>query len=195
MASKWPWLIFTMLSYPPPNSTCPHTDMHTQTDGDYTKRVVTPFGTTRLKTVKCLTNELSEKEVSRPPSVLSMVGPNKHLKFPCAVSTRVFDAPFCSKVEHQKWGLVWYIGMRLKLFQWDLIVGVCLFLGRDFYTGEYGGWLHGIPKVCLYFGVVFFTLFQVPNHTQNRPSSCNVDTAIWTGISRVKSPLNKKAGA
>ncbi len=52
MASKWPWLIFTMLSWgaPPPNSTCPHT--HIQTDGDYTKHVVTPFGTTRLKIIK-----------------------------------------------------------------------------------------------------------------------------------------------
>ena len=29
MAWKWPWLIFTMLSNPPPlDSTCPHTDMH-----------------------------------------------------------------------------------------------------------------------------------------------------------------------
>ncbi len=34
---------------PPSNSTCPHTDIHIQTDGDYTKCVVTPFGTTRLK--------------------------------------------------------------------------------------------------------------------------------------------------
>ncbi len=34
---------------PPPNSTCPHTDMHIQTDGDNTKHVVIPFGTTRLK--------------------------------------------------------------------------------------------------------------------------------------------------
>ncbi len=33
----------------PLNSTCPHTDMHIQTDGDYTKRVVTSFRTTRLK--------------------------------------------------------------------------------------------------------------------------------------------------
>ena len=37
----------------PPPATCPHTDMHIQTDGDYTKRVVTPFGTTRLKMVEC----------------------------------------------------------------------------------------------------------------------------------------------
>ncbi len=54
MAWKWPWLIFTMLSYPPPkkNSTCLHTDMHIQTDGDYTKHVVTPFKTTHLKNGK-----------------------------------------------------------------------------------------------------------------------------------------------
>ncbi len=35
---------------PPANSTCPHT--HIQTGGDYTKRVVTPLGTTRLKTLE-----------------------------------------------------------------------------------------------------------------------------------------------
>ncbi len=34
-----------MLSYPPPLTQ----HVHIQTDGDYTKRVVTPFGTTRLK--------------------------------------------------------------------------------------------------------------------------------------------------
>ncbi len=36
-----------MLSYPPPLTQ----HVHIQTDGDYTKRVVTPFGTTRLKMV------------------------------------------------------------------------------------------------------------------------------------------------
>ncbi len=44
MAQKWPWLIFTILSYPPPTQ-----HVHIQTDGDYTKHVVTPFGTTHLK--------------------------------------------------------------------------------------------------------------------------------------------------
>ncbi len=34
-----------MLSYPPPLTQ----HVHIQTDGDYTQRVVTPFGTTRLK--------------------------------------------------------------------------------------------------------------------------------------------------
>ncbi len=34
-----------MLSYAPP----PTQHVHIQTDGDYTKRVATPFGTTRLK--------------------------------------------------------------------------------------------------------------------------------------------------
>ncbi len=38
----------TPLPPTPPNS-CPHTDMQIQSDGDNTKRVATPFRTTRLK--------------------------------------------------------------------------------------------------------------------------------------------------
>ncbi len=38
MAWKWSWLIFSMLSYPPPRWLNVSTYTHTETDGDYNKR-------------------------------------------------------------------------------------------------------------------------------------------------------------